>query len=179
MKSLFFLEVLNHFEEIARLRIATWTQHPHEAFRWPLRPATQLLESDRGVDVVAKDRLSGIEVPGEKAFLTLLVVDPSLLGRCDIAILALLRSAAEQNHDCVAVLAEVDAISRPEIDAVLEYAGTHALDVREVSQLQSTNCSRYFRGCCGVKGLKPACEGTRPCAVEVLKDRQHQMVTQA
>src|SRR5437016_5244580 len=151
MKSLFLLEVLNHFEEIARPRIATWTQHPHEAFRWPLRPTTQLLESDRGVDVVAKDRLSGIEIPARRhstpsfrssfryfrsarrractvslnsrvrgiSFLprlTLLVVDPSLLGRCDIAILALLRSAAEQNHDCVAVLAEVDAISRPEID---------------------------------------------------------------
>src|SRR5438874_683712 len=31
-------------------------------------PATQVLESDRRVDVVAKDRLSGIEIPGEKAF---------------------------------------------------------------------------------------------------------------
>src|SRR5436309_13690180 len=60
--------MLNDFEKITRLRIATWTQHPHEAFRGPLRPATQLLEPDRRVDVVAKDRLSGIEIPGEKAF---------------------------------------------------------------------------------------------------------------
>jgi dihydrofolate reductase len=54
--------------------------------------------------------------------LALLVVGPSLLGGRDVAPLALLRPAAEQNDDSVAVLTEVDPISRPKIDAVLEYA---------------------------------------------------------
>src|SRR5262245_24586790 len=109
--------------------------------------------------------------------LTLLVVGPSLLGRCTVAVLALLRPAAEQNHDRIAVLAEVDSMTRPEIDAVLEHAGAHALHVREVAQLQPANRNRHFRGRCGVERLKPACEGTRPCAVEVLKDRQPYMVS--
>src|SRR6266566_3443612 len=68
MKPLFFLEVLNDLEEITRLRIAAWTEHSHEALRRPFRPAAQLLEADRRVDVIAKDGLPGIEIPREKAF---------------------------------------------------------------------------------------------------------------
>ena len=90
----------------------------------------------------------------------------------NVAVLVLLRPAAQQNHDSVAVLAEVDSISRSEIDAVLEDAGTDALHVREVAQLQSSSGVCHFRSCGGVERLKPAGEGTRPCAVEVLQDRQ-------
>src|SRR4051812_10260410 len=68
MKPLFFLEVLNDLEEITRLRVAARTEHPHQAFRRPLRSAAQLLKPDRGVDVVAKDRLPSVEITGEKAF---------------------------------------------------------------------------------------------------------------
>src|SRR5206468_1070258 len=68
LKPFFFLEMLNHFKEITGLRIAAWTEHPHEAFCRPFGSSTQLLEPDRCVDIVAKDRLSGIEIPGEKAF---------------------------------------------------------------------------------------------------------------
>src|SRR5437867_4930353 len=66
MKSFFFLQVLNYFEEITRLWIAAGTEHPHQTFRGSFRPATQLLEPDRRVDVVTKDRFSGIEIPGKK-----------------------------------------------------------------------------------------------------------------
>ena len=68
MKPLFFPEVLNHFEEITRLRVAGGTEHSHEAFRRPFGPATQFLEPNRRVDVIAEYRLSGIEIPGENAF---------------------------------------------------------------------------------------------------------------
>jgi cytochrome c553 len=100
------------------------------------------------------------------------------LGDRDVAVLPLLGPAAEQNHDSVALLAEVDAIAWPEIDAVLEDAGTHALYVREVAQLQSPNRGGHFRGCDSVECLKPLGEGSQPDAVEVLEDRQHYMVTQ-
>src|SRR5262249_759853 len=68
MKPLFFLKVLNHLEEIARFRIPARTDHPPQAFRGPFRATAQLFEPDRRVDVVAKDRLSGVEITGEKGF---------------------------------------------------------------------------------------------------------------
>ena len=172
MKPLFFLEVLDNLEEITRLRVAARTEHAHEALRRPFCPATQLLESDRRIDVVAKYRLPRVEISGEKAFdafpqqlfpvfrgptrrractvslnsrvrgislllrLALLVVGPSVMRGRNVTVLPLLRSPAEQNHDSVAVFAEIDPISGPEIDAVLEHASTDALDVREVPYLQ-------------------------------------------
>jgi hypothetical protein len=63
------------------------------------------------------------------------VVGPSLVRVSNVTVLTLLRPAAEQNHNSIgvfAVFAEIDPISWPEIDAVLEHAGTGALDVREV-----------------------------------------------
>ena len=68
MQALSTLEVTNDLEEIAGLRIAGWTEHPHEALRRPFRTAAQLLEPDRRVDVVAKDRLARIEISGEEGF---------------------------------------------------------------------------------------------------------------
>jgi hypothetical protein len=68
MDPIFFQEVLNDVEQIARPRIAAWAEHPHEAFRRPFRPTTQLLEPYRRVDVIAKDGFPGIEISGEKAF---------------------------------------------------------------------------------------------------------------
>ncbi len=60
--------MLDDLEEIARLRIAAWAEHAHQAFRRAVRPTTQFLEADRRVDVIAKERLPGIEISGEKTF---------------------------------------------------------------------------------------------------------------
>src|SRR5262249_6282174 len=68
MKPLFFLEVLNDLEEVTGLRVAARTEHSHQAFRRPFRSTAQLLESIRRDDVIANDRMSVIEIPGEKAF---------------------------------------------------------------------------------------------------------------
>ncbi len=94
------------------------------------------------------------------------------MGDRNVAALALLRPAAEQDHDSVAVLAEVDSIARSKIDAGLKDAGTDAFHVREIAQFQSPNRGGHFRGCDGVERLKPLSERTRPGMVEVLKDRQ-------
>src|SRR5262245_4385071 len=67
VKSLCSLEVVDDLEEIARLRVATRTQHAHQALRGPFCAATKLLESDRRVDVVAKYCLPSVDIPREKA----------------------------------------------------------------------------------------------------------------
>ena len=90
----------------------------------------------------------------------------------NIPILALFRSAAEQNHDGVTVFTEVDSIPRPEIDAVLEHAGTDAFDVREVSQLQPPKRCRYLCSCCSVETAKPRRKRARTGAVEIFENRQ-------
>src|SRR5579864_6252180 len=55
------------FEKVARLGVAPWAEHPHQALRQLAREPAQFLKADGGVDVVAKNRLAGIEIAGEKA----------------------------------------------------------------------------------------------------------------
>src|SRR5262245_8929435 len=64
--------------------------------------------------------------------LALLVVGPSLVRVSDVPVLALFRPASEQDYDGVAIFTEIHPIARPEIDSILEHAGTDALDVREI-----------------------------------------------
>jgi hypothetical protein len=54
----------NHLEQIARLRVAFGAEHAHQALRGSSSQPAQLLETDRRVDVVARDRLPSVEVPG-------------------------------------------------------------------------------------------------------------------
>jgi hypothetical protein len=62
VESLGFLEMIDQLEKIASLRIAAGTQHA-QARCGPFGPTTQLVEPDGRVDKVAKDRLSGLEIP--------------------------------------------------------------------------------------------------------------------
>jgi hypothetical protein len=55
----------------------------------------------------------------------------------DVLLLAFLGAAAEQNDEAVSVLAEINSLAGPEIDAALEHPGTDALDVREVALRQT------------------------------------------
>src|SRR5437016_14516898 len=59
VQSLCSLEVVDDLEEIAGLRVAAWTEHAHQALGRPFCPATQLLEPNRRVDIVAKYCLPG------------------------------------------------------------------------------------------------------------------------
>jgi hypothetical protein len=69
------LERADHFEQVARLRVRPGTEHAHEALGRPPREAAELLEADRGVDVVAKDGLPGIEIAGQ---------EPQCLAACSL-----------------------------------------------------------------------------------------------
>jgi hypothetical protein len=56
------------------------------------------------------------------AFLAILVVPPPGQRGFDVALLPLLGSAGEEDHDCLAVLAKLESVARPEIDLELEHA---------------------------------------------------------
>src|SRR2546427_1863708 len=54
VQSLGSLEMVDDLEEIAGLRVAAWTEHAHQALGRPFCSATQLLEPNRRVDIVAE-----------------------------------------------------------------------------------------------------------------------------
>ena len=57
-----FLKVAEHAEEVLRLRIAARPEHEDEALRLRAGRLAQPLEADRRLDVVAQDRLAGIDI---------------------------------------------------------------------------------------------------------------------
>jgi len=49
--------------------------------------------------------------------------------RIDVALLALLGAARQQDHHCLTVLPEIDSVARPEIDPIFKDAVAHRSDV--------------------------------------------------
>jgi len=94
------------------------------------------------------------------------------VGSPNVAVLPLLRPSTKQDDKRLTILAKVDAISRAEIDAILEDAGADTLDVGEVARLQPANRRRHFRGCSAIERCKPGRERTRSRAVEIFENRQ-------
>src|ERR1700733_15973008 len=62
-----------------------------------------------------------------------LVVRPQLVRSLDIALLALLGAACEQDDQHLAVATEVSPVARPPIDPVFEHPLAHAFRVRGVA----------------------------------------------
>jgi hypothetical protein len=61
-----FLQVSDHIEEIARLRVPARPEHPNETFWLGAGRTPEFLEAHRRFDVIAEDRLPGLNVPREK-----------------------------------------------------------------------------------------------------------------
>ena len=66
------------------------------------------------------------------AALAALVLGPCRLRSRNRGALPLLRASTQQNHDALAILAEVDPVARPEVDLEFVHAAAHAFDIREV-----------------------------------------------
>jgi hypothetical protein len=60
-------EMSDHIKQVARLWVAPRPQHPHEALGRPAGLLAQRLKANRGIDVIAQDRLAGLRVAGQKA----------------------------------------------------------------------------------------------------------------
>src|SRR6516165_11059706 len=62
------LQLPQYSEQIAGARITPWAQHAHEALGRRSRGFGERFEPNGGVDVIAQDRLTGLEVPGQELF---------------------------------------------------------------------------------------------------------------
>ena len=71
VQTLAFLEASDDLEEIARLRIAVRTEHAHQALGRLRGQPTEFPKTDGPVDIVAQNRLSDVDLAGEKALHTL------------------------------------------------------------------------------------------------------------
>src|SRR5260370_27175578 len=90
-----------------------------------------------------------------------LVVGPSLLRCRDVLLLAALRTSRQQNQEPVAVLAEVDPVSWPEIDPEFLDPCPDALHIGKVAKLNARQRNRHLRGGLSIEALKPVPVWTR------------------
>jgi len=58
----------DQLQEITGLGISFGTEHAHEALWRFVSKAAQLFKTDRGIDVIAQNSLTGLELSGEKTF---------------------------------------------------------------------------------------------------------------
>ena len=72
VQPLAFLEASDDLEEVARLRIAVRTEHAHQALGRLRGQPTEFPKTDGRVDIVAQNRLSDVDLAGEKALHTFL-----------------------------------------------------------------------------------------------------------
>src|SRR6266849_5618155 len=102
------------------------------------------------------------------AFFAPLVVGPSLLRCRDVLLLAALGTSRQQNHEPVAVLAEIDPVSWPEIDPEFLDPCPDALDVGKVAKLDARqrdrDRDRDLRGGLSIEALNQARYGLSPSA---------------
>src|SRR5262245_10143855 len=96
------------------------------------------------------------------------VILPPVLSRLNVVLLVLLGSTRDENHERIAVLAEIDAVARSEIDPAFEYACADTLHIRKVAHFHTRQRSSDL-GCrrC-VQTVEPAGERASAGRVEVL-----------
>lgn len=95
------------------------------------------------------------------------VVFPAVERQVNIALLAFFRAAAEEDHERVAVLAEVKAVARTKVDTVFVNASANALGVGEIALLDACQSSCHLCGRFSVQTVRPVRERTATCAVEI------------
>ena len=91
----------------------------------------------------------------------------------DVSLLAFLRSAANKNYEPVAILAEVNPVTRTKIDPVLKQAGPGALSARKIALLNARQSNRNFGRRLGVQPVGPRCKRATSAAVKVLAYFDH------
>ncbi|MGO8955266.1 MAG: hypothetical protein ACLPWS_07585 [Rhodomicrobium sp.] len=96
---------------------------------------------------------------------------PDYFGRFDIAFLRLLVPAAEQNHEFLAVLPEIDAIAGTLIYLALENAFAHTFRIREVALLHAGDLNSNLRRSPRLKRAEPASKGAPPFFVQIFNNR--------
>jgi hypothetical protein len=91
----------------------------------------------------------------------------------DIALLAPLGAAGEQNHQNIAIASEIQPVAGPEIDLVLKYAFANRLHAREIALLHAGNCDRDLRACYWIEIRKPFGERAFTVVAEIVANFEH------
>jgi hypothetical protein len=96
-------------------------------------------------------------------------------GECcrDVRLLAFFRTAAEEYYEPLAILSEVDAVTRTKINLELVNASPNALRVRKIPLLYSCESSGNFRGCFFVQAIGPRSKRTVSTMVQVFAYFDH------
>src|SRR3954454_14034178 len=90
--------------------------------------------------------------------------------RIDIALLALLGPAGQQNHQPVAIAPAINPVSRSEIDAKFEHASANRFHVGEVATPQPGHRARNFCSGNKVQVLEPVGEWSVAAGSDVIAD---------
>ena len=104
-------------------------------------------------------------------FLSSFVVGPTLLSGLNVLVLAFLGAASQQDHECLPLPAEINAVTWPEVDLVLPNAD--AFRLREISLLQARQCDRNFGGGRCVERVEPVRERFVTVSVNVAAELDH------
>jgi hypothetical protein len=86
----------------------------------------------------------------------------------DVSVLPLLGPATKQDHKNLAILAEVNAVARPKIECVFVNTGAYALNIRKITQSDSSNRCGHFGGSLGIQTVEPFGEWTASALADVL-----------
>jgi hypothetical protein len=95
------------------------------------------------------------------------------MGGRDIAILPLLCSATEKNHDRLAIASDIDPISRSEIDLQFADAMSDSLDIRDVACAQPQHRPFHAHGSEAIKTVEPETERISSIHINVLTNLDH------
>jgi len=93
------------------------------------------------------------------SFLTLSVVSPVCFGLGDILLLALL-CPTDKDYELLAILAEIDPVSRAEVDPPFGNTGTDRFYVAQIPGFNPGNRGADFRRGTGIEVLEPIRERT-------------------
>jgi hypothetical protein len=104
-----------------------------------------------------------------------LVIFPSSDCEFDVFVLAALRSATQKNHDALAMLPEVNPVTRSEIDPALENSLSDALYIRKVSQAHSVQGDGHLARRLCVQPVHPLAKRAMIFAVVVFADFDHRL----
>jgi hypothetical protein len=83
------------------------------------------------------------------------VILPAGQSCIDVALLALLRAATQQDDKLLAVFAEINPVARAEIELVFENSRADTLDVREISCGDPNQRGRYLRRGMSIQAIEP------------------------
>ncbi len=81
------------------------------------------------------------------------------LGSYDIRILPLLRATRQQDHQPVAIPAEIEPVSRTQLSRLFLHPATNGFDVRDVTEAQPLDRDRHLGSSLPIKRVEPLRKG--------------------